>query len=169
MLTITAYGIYVLALAAAGTSDLVRYEIPNSLSLALVAAFALLATELPLPAVIDRVLAGLTVFGLMSLLFAAGICGGGDVKLLGATALWMGWSHLTAFLLVMALAGAVLALTLLILRRLAGSGVVVATGVRPRRIFAKDAGVPYGVAIAVAGVSMIPQLDPTILSAIGAN
>lgn len=169
MLTITAYGIYVLALAAAGTSDLARYQIPNGLSLALVAGFALYAAALPFSAVLDHVLAGFTVFGLTSLLFASGVCGGGDVKLLGATALWMGWSHLAPFLLVMAVAGGVLALMLLMIRRWAYSGVVVTTGARPRRLFAKDAGVPYGVAIAIAGVSMLPQLDPTILATIGAN
>jgi prepilin peptidase CpaA len=169
MLSFTAYGIYVLALASAGMSDLVRYQIPNSLSVALLAGFALVALSLPGPVIVNHVLAGVAVFGMATLLFALGVCGGGDVKLLGATALWMGWSNLPDFLLLMALIGAALALSLLIARRLARSTVVVATGVRPRRLFAKTAGVPYGVAIALAGLAMIPRLGLVALSATGLN
>lgn len=158
MLTSAAYGIYVLALIAAGASDVIRYEIPNSLSVALVAGFALLAAVLPLPVIVDHVLVGLTVLGVMTILFAAGVCGGGDVKLLSATALWMGWVRLPEFLLLTALAGGVLALVLLASRRLAASRLLAATGARPRRLFARASGVPYGVAIATAGLSMLPQL-----------
>jgi prepilin peptidase CpaA len=155
----------VLSLVAAGTSDIARYEIPNSLSVALVAGFALLAAALPLPVIVDHVLVGLTVLGAMAALFAAGVCGGGDVKLLAATALWIGWVHLPEFLLLTALAGGVLALVLLASRRLVASRLLVATGARPRRLFAKASGVPYGVAIAAAGLSMVPQL----VSALGTN
>jgi len=169
MLSFTAYGIYVLALAAAGTTDLVRYEIPNALSVALVMGFALVALSLPASVIVNHVLAGMAVFGLTSLLFATGVCGGGDVKLLGATALWMGWSNLPDFLLLMALIGAALALSLLIARRLARSTVLVTTGSRPRRLFSKNAGVPYGVAIALAGLAMVPRLGVAALSATGLN
>lgn len=164
MLSFAAYGIYGLALIAAGASDLARYEIPNGLSVALVAAFALFAATLPLPVVVDHVLVGLTVLGAMAALFAAGLCGGGDVKLLAATALWMGWVRLPEFLLLTALAGGALALILLAVRYLAASPMVAATGVRPRRLFAKSSGVPYGVAIAAAGLFMLPQLT-SVLSA----
>jgi prepilin peptidase CpaA len=173
MLSFAAYAIYVLALAAAGTSDLVHYEIPNALSGALLAGFALIAAALPAPVIFDHILAGLTILGLTSLLFATGLCGGGDVKLLAATALWMGWSHLGEFLLATALAGAALSILLLVARRLAGSRVLASTGVRPRRLFAKDAGVPYGVAIATGGLCMLPQIGPQIgpvaLAAAGVN
>ena len=167
MLSFTAYGIYVLALAAAGMSDLVRYQIPNSLSAALVAGFALVALLLPGAVIVNHVLAGVAVFGVTTVLFAIGVCGGGDVKLLGATALWMGWSNLPDFLLLMALIGAALALSLLLARRLVRSTVLVTTGVRARRLFSKDAGVPYGIAIAVAGLVMVPRLG--LLSVFGTN
>ncbi|HTO85084.1 MAG TPA: prepilin peptidase [Methylomirabilota bacterium] len=167
MLSFTAYGIYVLALAAAGMSDLVRYQIPNSLSAALVAGFALVALLLPGAVIVNHVLAGVAVFGVTTVLFAIGVCGGGDVKLLGATALWMGWSNLSDFLLLMALIGAALALSLLLARRLVRSTVLVTTGVRARRLFSKDAGVPYGIAIAVAGLVMVPRLG--LLSVFGTN
>jgi prepilin peptidase CpaA len=167
MLTFAAFAIYVLALAAAGMSDLLRYVIPNSLSVVLLFAFALLVPELPASLTVNHILAGVAVFGLTSLLFAAGACGGGDVKLLGVTALWMGWSNLPDFLLVMALIGAALALSLLVARRLARSTVLVTTGVRARRLFSKDAGVPYGVAIALAALCMVPRLE--ILTTIHGN
>ncbi|MBV8536306.1 MAG: prepilin peptidase [Alphaproteobacteria bacterium] len=168
-LSFAAFAIYVLALAAAAVSDLVRYEIPNGLSLALVAAFALMAPTLPIPVTVNHVLAGTAVFGLTLLLFALGVCGGGDVKLLGATALWMGWSNLPSFLLAMTLIGAVLALCLMMTRWFAGSGLVAATGVRPRRLFVKDNRVPYGVAIAIAGVLMLPRMGAAALIATSLN
>lgn len=165
-----AYGIYVLALAAAAISDLVRYEIPNGLSVALVAGFGLQAIALPVATTLDHIVAALTVFGLMSALFAGGICGGGDVKLLAATALWIGWPNLPQFLLVMALAGGALALMLLLARRIAAARVAATTGARPRRIFAPEAGVPYAVAIAIAGLAMLPRLTATVPSlAAGTN
>jgi prepilin peptidase CpaA len=169
MLSFAAYGIYVMALVAAAASDLWCYQIPNSLSAALLASFALIALSVPGAVVVDHLLAGVAVFGLTTLLFAAGLCGGGDVKLLGATALWMGWSNLPDFLLLMALIGAALALSLLLARRLARSTVLVTTGARARRLFSKDAGVPYGVAIALAGLAMVPRLGLAALSVSGVN
>ncbi|HLO78065.1 MAG TPA: hypothetical protein VK196_16545, partial [Magnetospirillum sp.] len=58
---------------------------------------------------------------------------GGDAKLMAAAALWSGFFAMPRFALVMAVAGGVLALVMLIAR-----------GRRAR--------VPYGVAIAVAGL-----------------
>lgn len=78
-------------------------------------------------------------------LFAKGWMGGGDVKLLAATATWFtfdgGWRMLAA----VAVAGGLLTLIALLLRRLRRreSGIA---------LFRKDVGVPYGIAIAI-GVS----------------
>ena len=77
--------------------------------------------------------------------FARGWMGGGDIKLLGACALWLsldvGWKMLVA----VALAGGLVTIMILILRKLPWAeqwGTHV-------NIFRRRGGIPYGIAIAV--------------------
>jgi prepilin peptidase CpaA len=156
MLLSTAFGIYATALIAAAINDLARYEIPDMLSVVLVAAFLPMAASLPLSLSAWHALTGLATFFVAAILFATGICGGGDVKLLGATALWMGWHNLPEFLLFTALAGGVLALLLIAARKLAP--VERKAGHWYSRLLHDSEGVPYGVAIAVAGLAMSSRL-----------
>jgi prepilin peptidase CpaA len=76
-------------------------------------------------------------------LFAAGLMGGGDVKLLGALALWMPWPAMMTLLFIMALAGGAVTLVALVHHRL------------HRR--AGQPEVPYGVAIAIAGLWVVGE------------
>lgn len=162
MLSFAAFGVLGLALAGAGLSDLVRYEIPNSLSLAIIAAFVPMALQLPLATSLWHVSAGLVVLALAAAIFTAGTIGGGDVKLLAATALWMGWHNLLPFILLTALAGALIALLLLILRRLAAR---LPTAERwYGRLLKPGEGVPYGLAIAASGLAFLPRLTVAELS-----
>jgi prepilin peptidase CpaA len=78
------------------------------------------------------------VFVLFALVFAAGWMGGGDVKLIGALALWFPLQPLLWMLAAMSLAGGAITLALAIEHRLR------------RRPGALE--VPYGVAIAVAAL-----------------
>ena len=83
------------------------------------------------------------VFGLFAVAFALGQMGGGDVKMLGALALWLPPAAVLQLLVIMAIAGGVLTLALLI----------------PHRI-AKAAGqpeIPYGIAISFAGLWLIGE------------
>ncbi|HEX9464863.1 MAG TPA: prepilin peptidase [Alphaproteobacteria bacterium] len=164
-----AIGCYAAALATAGASDLVRYEIPNAASLLLVGAFVLIAPSLPLAAAGGHVAAAALVFVLASLAFAAGICGGGDVKLLAATALWMGWRHLAAFVVLTALVGAALALGLLAARWVAARWPRLRTGRWYSRLLRDGEGVPYGVAIAISGLALLSELGLTGLSPADVN
>jgi len=154
--------IYAVALAAAGINDLVRYEIPNALCLALVGAFALYAPSLPLTVLVSHVAAGLAVLAVTALGFAVGLMGGGDAKLLTATSLWMGWGELLPFILLTALAGGLIALILLVLRRLLASRN--RAGSWFGRLMAPDSGVPYGLAIAAAGLALISRLGVAEMS-----
>src|SRR5258708_6670818 len=88
------YGLIAGALAVAAVSDLIPYEIPNSVCLALIAGFALMAPALPAAVIGAHVATAAAVFAATALAFAFGILGGGDAKLLAATALWMGWRNL---------------------------------------------------------------------------
>jgi prepilin peptidase CpaA len=84
-----------------------------------------------------------------------GWIGGGDAKLLAVTALWFGADHTAAYLLVTALLGGAFTLGVLLFRMQAlpawlpdGSWIA--------RLHAEQAGVPYGVAMALAGLVVFP-------------
>jgi prepilin peptidase CpaA len=78
------------------------------------AGFALLYLE-PMT-VIWHVLVALAVFSVTTAFFAINWIGGGDVKLLTATALWAGPQHVASLLLIMSALGFVLAMVLMGLR-----------------------------------------------------
>lgn len=153
-----------LLLLAAAASDIARYRIPNTIVYAIVAAFAVgAAFNLPWPAIGWSVLAGLGMFLLGAGLFALGLFGGGDVKLIAAMALWTGLADLPRFLLVMTAAGGLLGVMWMIKRRrhrpaLASSAAsptdapsteVSLSGPSSRKMPNR---IPYGVAIAAAGL-----------------
>jgi prepilin peptidase CpaA len=145
--------VFVAAIGVAMIWDVARFEIPDWVSLLLaVAALVGLAAGgggLERIAVHLAVAAGLFAFGF--LLFALGQWGGGDVKLLGALGLWLGWPLALPYLMVMAMAGGVLALVMLGLRRLP-----LPDGWRRRpwlvRLHDSASGLPYGVAIGGAAL-----------------
>src|SRR4029453_8589144 len=112
-----AAGATVILLVAAAASDITRYRIPNAIVYAIVAAFAVGAIfNFAWPAIVWPVLAGLAMFLFGALLFAFGLFGGGDVKLIAAMALWTGFADLPRFLLIMGAAGGLLGLVLLLKR-----------------------------------------------------
>jgi prepilin peptidase CpaA len=144
-------------LALAAGWDLTSYTIPNFLSAALIAAFALfaLATHMTLGAVGMHLLAG--ALGLFAgfALFALGTIGGGDAKLFAAIALWLGFASLLDFTLAASLFGGGLAIAILGLRHvplpalLSGQGWLV-------RLHDEKAGIPYGVALAAGALVVLP-------------
>ena len=83
--------------------------------------------------------------------FALHLMGGGDVKLLAATAVWFGFSQsLAAFIIQTAFWGGLLTLFILLLRAQANRFAVIETVV-PAQILATKK-IPYGVAIGIAGI-----------------
>lgn len=136
-----------LCVCAAAICDLRSFEIPNSLSVAIIILFA--GYALVTPASVSWV-SSVSAFAVTLLLgiflFWIGWMGGGDVKLLPAIALWTGLDGLTLLLTAIALAGGVLALLLMVLRALP-----VAAGSAPEdrpRVLRRNEPLPYGVAIA---------------------
>jgi len=124
---------------AAAVWDIKHFLIPDELSIALVALAIAYGAVTPGFDWLSHALAALAVFGVGLLLFAKGWMGGGDIKLLSAIAAWTGFGGLLAFLIGVSLAGGVLALVLIIARRVAGG--------RGPRVLARDAPLPYAVAI----------------------
>ena len=174
-------------LVAAAASDITRYRIPNAIVYAIVAAFAVgAAFNFAWPAIVWPVLAGVAMFLLGALLFAFGLFGGGDVKLVAAMALWTGFADLPRFLLIMGAAGGLLGLVLLLKRlrqRPAPAGALpapaepseVAVAMAPASAVpaseaptseaprpTRKSHIPYGVGIAIAGLDffLVSQHSP---------
>ena len=170
-------------LIAAAVSDIMRYRIPNIIVYAIVAAFAVGAVfNFAWPAIVWPVLAGVAMFLLGAGLFAFGLFGGGDVKLIAAMALWTSFADLPRFLLIMGAAGGLIGLVLLLKRRrqqpaMASSAALPAepaaaeatVAVAPTSETSSEAPrptrkshIPYGVGIAIAGLDFffISQHSP---------
>jgi prepilin peptidase CpaA len=91
-----------------------------------------------------------------AVLFHFKLLGGGDVKLLTAVALWTGLQTLPSYLVAVALAGGLLALTVMAVRTLVftASGIMRSEKVHRHlpRLLARGESLPYGVAIGGAGI-----------------
>ena len=95
-------------------------------------------------------------------MFAIGLLGGGDAKLFAATSLWMGWGGIINYLIIFSICGGLLALCLILFRRIAlPAGLAEMTWIAT--LHDKKQGVPYGIALA-AGAMLAP---PALLAAAG--
>jgi prepilin peptidase CpaA len=150
--------IFPAAMAFAGAMDLLTMTIPNRISIALVAAFLIMAPVAGLGW--SGILVHLAAGGLVLLagiaMFAAGWMGGGDAKLLAAAALWLGFDLLLPYFAQVAVLGGVLAVSLLAFR--AASFIPFAT-LPPwaERLRERSCGIPYGIAIGGAALLVYPQ------------
>jgi prepilin peptidase CpaA len=138
-------------MAFAASSDLITMTISNRVSLALTAAFFLLALATGMHAA-AAALVLVFAFGF----FTQGWIGGGDAKLAAATALWFGFSHLLDYLLYAALLGGVLTVLLIQFRKLPLPGVL-ARQKWILRLHEKGGSVPYGIALAAAALLIYPK------------
>jgi prepilin peptidase CpaA len=145
-------------MAFAASSDFLTLTISNRVSLILVGGFVALAVIGGVSAadVLSHLAAGCVVLVAAFSLFARGIIGGGDAKLAAATALWLGFDHLLPYLLYASLLGGALSVGL-IWFRLAPLPDWLARHDWAQRLHGKDAGVPYGIALAAAALAVYPQ------------
>ena len=145
-----------LALLAVIVVDATHYIIPNTLNLALLAMTMLAMVWLPFVPLTALAAAGL-VLAVGLCLFALGLMGGGDVKLLAVLTLWTGWSIATIqFLFLTAIAGGVLVVIILLLRAIVPP---ILFRSDPARVipdlFMRGKPVPYGLAIAAGFLWML--------------
>jgi prepilin peptidase CpaA len=160
------FAAFPLALAFAAASDALTMTIANRLVAMMLVSFTLC---LPLVGmtwneIVLHIVAGSVVIAIAFAFFAAGWIGGGDAKFAAVIALWLGWSHLLDFALYAALFGGALTLLILSFRR----SVLPAFVVRQpwaQRLHDRTAGVPYGVALAAAGLAIYPDTVWTRLAA----
>lgn len=145
-------------MAFAAASDLLTMTIANRISLVLVAGFAVVAVlgGLNGTLVLLHLAAGAAVLGLAFLCFARRWIGGGDAKLAAATALWLGFGHLFDYLIFASMLGGALTLLILLFRTMPLPAVL-AGAEWAERLHRPDAGIPYGIALAVAALIVYPQ------------
>jgi prepilin peptidase CpaA len=145
-------------MAFAASSDLFTMTISNRVSLILVGGFFVLAfwTGMSANDMLFHVGAAMAVLAVTIVFFAFNWIGGGDAKLAAATALWLGFDHLMAYLLYASIFGGIL--TLAIIRfRLMPLPKALAEQEWVKRLHRLDGGVPYGIALAAAALLIYPD------------
>lgn len=128
-------------LLSAGIEDARTREIADgkSIAVALVAPLWWWANGASLwPGVPIQLLIGAGTFLAFAVAFHVGMMGGGDVKLLSALSLWLPFQQFASMLVAMSLIGGAVTAAMMVERR--------------RRAGAGEVEVPYGVAIAAAGL-----------------
>jgi prepilin peptidase CpaA len=150
--------VFPLLMIFAALADLFTMTIPNRVSLILIGLYFALVLYLrvPLETVAWHASAGAAMLALTFGMYYFRWIGGGDAKLAAASALWLGWGLLPQYGVVASLAGGVVTLLIIELRR----------HDLPKRLMDvefiarladKSGGVPYGIALAVAGLIVYPQ------------
>ena len=150
--------IFPVAMAFAGAMDLLTMTIPNRVSILLVVGFAIAAamTGISWQALASHVGAGALMLVVGIGMFALGWLGGGDAKLMAATALWVGLDHLLGYVLLAGIAGGALSLVILLYRSMMPPLWLARQG-WAMRLHAAKSGIPYGIALAAAGLHVYPS------------
>ena len=150
--------IFPLAMAFAASYDLFSMTLPNWISLALVAGFALLATLTGIGWEMVGLHIALALGALVITfgMFSMGWIGGGDAKFFAAACLWMGPEHMLAYAVYAAVLGGLLTFVLLIVRSMP-LPVTLYSQQWITRLHDSNEGVPYGIALAAAGILVYPE------------
>jgi prepilin peptidase CpaA len=158
--------IFPIIVVYAAFSDVLSMKISNKVSIVLFAAFFLLAPfVLGIKVIGWHVLTFAVVLGLTFGLFAAGLLGGGDAKLLAVIALWLGLESIGPYLFYVTIFGGALAVLFIGFRMLKLPERLKA---QPwlARLHDQGQGIPYAVPLAAAALVIYPQ-TPWVTSLIG--
>ena len=148
------------AMALAASMDVVTMTIPNRVSAALAVGYLALALALGVPfhSILIHLSCGAGVLAIAFALYSLGWIGGGDAKLAAATGLWFGWGLMLDYSLSAAVYGGALTLLILLGRRLV-LPVFLTRHVWIARLHDAKTGIPYGVALAAAGLMLYPHTE----------
>ncbi|ACS58712.1 MULTISPECIES: A24 family peptidase [Rhizobium] len=166
MIAAAVFLILPLCLAMAAFSDLFTMTIPNRISVILTASFLVLApfSGLGLEMIGMHLAGAAIVFSACFALFAFNVMGGGDAKLLSATALWFGLNESLLFLMTdVAAIGGLITLLILLVRTQSNTILAIGLPVPNSVLLAKK--IPYGIAIAIGGFMAFPS-SPLFLAAL---
>lgn len=159
MLEAAIFVIFPFCMLFAAISDMLSMTIANRVAVVLVATFAVVAplTGMAWADYAWHFAAGGSVLLVTFALFALGGMGGGDAKLMAATALFMGFNiHLVEYLVVSAFLGGVLTVAILAYRNSALS-VFTSRNLFLRHFADESVGIPYGVALGIGGLFAYPD------------
>jgi prepilin peptidase CpaA len=153
--------LFPLLMAFAASSDLLTMRISNRVVLLLIAIFCAVAVGINMP--IEEfglhVACATIVLTVAFIFFALGWIGGGDAKLAAATTFWLGFGVTLPYLLDASLIGGFMTLMILAARRWPLPGFLSRVNWIDRLHDSKT-GIPYGIALAVAG--LLTYSDSTI-------
>lgn len=160
VLTTLPIAIFCAAMIVAGVRDLTTMTIPNWLTFALIIAFFVAApvTGMPLSDIALHTAIGFSTLLVGMAFFAKGWIGGGDAKLMAAVALWIGWAQALPYFVIASILGGGLTLLILGYRNLPLPEFVMR---HPwaLRLHDRAEGVPYGLALAAAGLLIFPDTE----------
>lgn len=150
--------IFPFAMALAASCDLMTMTIPNRLNIVFAILFfpAALYAGMPLDVIGLHIGAGVAMLAVGFAMFAFGWIGGGDAKFFAVTAMWLGLGALLEYALIASLLGGALTVVLLIARAYPLPFVL---GRREWavRLHHEQSGIPYGIALALAGMIVFPE------------
>lgn len=149
--------VFPFGMAMAAALDLLTMQIPNRLSLALCAAFLVVApmAGLTWEQGLTHFAVGLGMLLAGIVLFSLNLLGGGDAKLLAAASLWLGPEQLLLFVVLVTIFGGALALAILAYRRVPASALPLPHWAI--RLHGQGQPMPYGVAIAAGALAVYPS------------
>lgn len=150
--------LFPIGMAFAASSDLLTMRISNKLVLYLIIGFAcaVIWMGMPLLQIGWHLGAGMVVLAVAFFLFAMEWIGGGDAKLAAATALWIGMDFTLVYVVYSGFLGGALTLLILGLRSWPlPAGLIQVEWIA--RLHDKKSGVPYGIALAAAGLLTYPS------------
>lgn len=160
MIPTTLLGLLVLLLSAAAVQDVYQLRISNLFPVAVFLLFPVYAiAKGPDATIWQNGVVFLVILALGILAFGAHWLGGGDVKLLAATALWFDISGAAWLIGAIAILGAAIALIFMLFRRIIPEPVLLRSGM----VSLKRSGpIPYGIGIAGGAIAAIlaGQMNP---------
>ncbi|MAK59794.1 MAG: peptidase [Ponticaulis sp.] len=147
--------LFLVGLLIAACCDVSTMLIPNWISLSYVASFPIVALILGFsPVEIGwHFLSGAIALVICFALFAVGVFGGGDAKLIPAVMVWLGPGAVLPYVWGIALTGGVLAVLIMLTRRMVPARNV--PGFLQRSVV-EGPGIPYAVAIALGALWALP-------------
>lgn len=155
-----------ICLVLAALTDFLEMTIPNRIPAILSLTFLLIAPFSGITVVEFgwHLVAAVSVFAVCFGLFALNVMGGGDAKLLSATAIWFGFNHsLFEFLAYTGYLGGALTIMIMIMR--ANWEKFATIGFKLPKTLMTANKIPYAIAIGAAGLMAYPQ-SPLMLSVV---
>lgn len=150
--------IFPFAMALAASCDVMTMTIPNRLNIAFAILFfpAAFYAGMPLDVIGLHLGVGIAMLIAGFSMFAFGWIGGGDAKFFAVTAMWLGLGALLDYVLIASLLGGALTIVLLMVRRYP-LPFVLGRHEWAVRLHHERSGIPYGIALATAGMIVFPE------------